>query len=536
MEFRNVIFALFFFILASSLSAQSDVVEIKLEPNEKVWVGVINDGCQMPLKVGYKADFMANNYGNQVQPLILTSKGQYLWSEEPFAVEIKSDKVVASKINGPVLKGKQGNSLPEVQKYASDRFFKASGKIPDPLLLSKPQYNTWIELTYNQNQEDILKYAKSIISNGFPAGVLMIDDTWQEDYGMWNFHPKRFPDPKKMMDELHKMGFKVMLWICPFVSADQYQICKEIKKEKGFLLQKKDEKSTWENSSEPAMVNWWNGVSAVLDLSNPSAVKWFDNQLDRLVSEYGVDGFKFDAGDLQYYSSNSLSKGGVSANEQGRLYAEIGLRYPLNEYRACWKMGGQPLVQRLRDKKHNWEDLQCLVPNMLLENLMGYTFSCPDLIGGGDFQSFVDGAKIDQELVVRSAQCHALMSMMQFSAAPWRVLDKVHFDAVKKAVELRMKFTPLIMRLAEASAKSGEPIMKSMEFVYPNQGYVEVTDQFMLGNEMIVAPFLEKSKPSRTVVLPKGNWTGDDGKVYKGGKSYAVSAALDRIPYFILKK
>ena len=48
----------------------------------------------------------------------------------------------------------------------------------------------------------------------------MIDDNWQEDYGKWNFHPGRFPNPKTMMDELHKMGFKVMLWVCPFVSPD----------------------------------------------------------------------------------------------------------------------------------------------------------------------------------------------------------------------------------------------------------------------------------------------------------------------------
>ncbi|VAW23213.1 hypothetical protein MNBD_BACTEROID01-1875 [hydrothermal vent metagenome] len=48
----------------------------------------------------------------------------------------------------------------------------------------------------------------------------MIDDNWQEDYGKWDFHPGRFPNPKGMMDSLHQMGFKVMVWICPFVSPD----------------------------------------------------------------------------------------------------------------------------------------------------------------------------------------------------------------------------------------------------------------------------------------------------------------------------
>lgn len=39
----------------------------------------------------------------------------------------------------------------------------------------------------------------------------MIDDNWQEDYGKWDFHPGRFPNPKAMIDSLHQMGFKVML-------------------------------------------------------------------------------------------------------------------------------------------------------------------------------------------------------------------------------------------------------------------------------------------------------------------------------------
>ena len=102
-------------------------------------------------------------------------------------------------------------------------------------------------------------------------------------------------------------------------------------------------------------------------------------------------------------------------------------------------MGGQALVERLRDKNHSWNDLQKLVPNMLLEGLMGYPFCCPDMIGGGEYKSFLTGSTIDQELVVRSAQCHALMPMMQFSVAPWRVLDPAHLKAVRKAVQFREK-------------------------------------------------------------------------------------------------
>ena len=51
-------------------------------------------------------------------------------------------------------------------------------------------------------------------------GVLMIDDNWMEANGTWRFHPGRFPRPAEMIDQLHKLGFKLMLWTCPLVSPD----------------------------------------------------------------------------------------------------------------------------------------------------------------------------------------------------------------------------------------------------------------------------------------------------------------------------
>ena len=52
------------------------------------------------------------------------------------------------------------------------------------------------------------------------------------------------------------------------------------------------------------------------------------------------------------------------------------------------------------------------------------------MIGGGEFTSFLNQATIDQELIVRSTQVHALAPMMQFSVAPWRVLDAARLAAV----------------------------------------------------------------------------------------------------------
>ena len=517
------------FLLANTLAAQP--ITIPLQPGEKLWSGEVSEGHLMPFPTSYQFNFFANNRGNQAQPLLLSNRGLYVWSEEPYAFAIQNDRLIITKNLAEVIYGRTGETLAAARSYAAAHFFPPSGTLPDTLLFARPQYNTWIELTYHQNQQDILKYARAILDNDLPPGVLMIDDTWQEDYGLWRFHPGRFPNPTMMMDSLHAMGFKVMLWVCPFVSADQARIVHELTPKKAFLMQKEDENTTWATARKPAMITWWNGTSALLDLTNPVAVNWFHEQLDQLVHNYGVDGFKLDAGDMPFYPPEALSKEKVSPNEQCRRYAEVGLSYPLNEYRACWKMAGQPLVQRLRDKNHSWHDLQMLIPDMLVESLAGYTFSCPDMIGGGEYLSFENLSSYDQDLVVRSAQCHALMPMMQFSVAPWRILDSTHLAVIRQAVALRMRFTPRILSLAHQSASSGTPIIGPLDYYFPGQGFEYIHDEFMLGENLLVAPMVAKGT-KRKITLPKGSWRDDTGKKYKGGRQYEISVPLERLPFF----
>jgi alpha-glucosidase (family GH31 glycosyl hydrolase) len=369
----------------------------------------------------------------------------------------------------------------------NQRFFPPSGKTPDPLLFSRPQFNTWIELTYNQNQEDILDYARKAVAAGFPPGVLMIDEGWFKSYGDWDFDRARFEDPKAMIRILHDLGFKVMVWVCPFITPDGPYF--------SGLQQNslRDGRRVWmsnpDNPPFPAIMQWWDGFSAVVDLTNPFGKDFLKGQLDRLVSEYGIDGFKFDGGDAEYYSAKRMLtpfesyRSDVTSNGHSEEFARLGLDFPLNEYRACWKMGGQPLAQRLRDKEHNWEDLRKLIPGIINQGLMGYPFTCPDLIGGGEYLSFVDRAQVDQELIVRAA-------------------------------------------------RTGEPVVRSLEYEFPHRGYMGIGDQFLLGERILVAPVLEQGARARSIVFPPGSWKGDDGSVVNGPRTLEVEVPLGRLPRY----
>lgn len=524
----HLLLSAIFYVLALPSYAQTSLT---IKAGEKWYGGAVNEAHLMPFKEGYSLDLYGDVRGNQAVPLLVSTKGRFIWSEEPFKFSFEKNRLLISSEKSRVTIDSTGKNLKEAFGNASKRFFPSKNKLPDTLLFSKPQYNTWIELVYNQNQPDILSYARAIIDNGFPPGVLMIDDNWADYYGRFDFRADRFTNAAAMVDTLHGLGFKVMLWVSPFVSPDT-EVFRDLQAKKLLLQDNRgDQGLSWEKADKPAIIPWWNGYSAVLDFTNPDAKSWFLSRLAHMVGTYHLDGFKFDAGDAEFYPGNALSFKKVSPNEHSRLWGEIGLSYPLNEYRAMWKMGGEPLVQRLRDKKHNWEDLQKLIPHLVTAGLMGYQFTCPDMIGGGEYGSFIGKDKLDEQLVIRSAQCSALMPMMQFSAAPWRVLSKPNLTAVKKAVDIRTKYTPYLMEQVKKAAVTGEPIARSMEYEFPEQGFAEAKGQFMLGSKYLVAPVLTNEN-TKTVYLPKGSWKDDLGKKIKGPVTLTIEVAPDRLPVF----
>jgi alpha-glucosidase len=498
---------------------------IDVLPDECWWGGVVAFGNKMPYEAPLRwIDLARDGNNNQLVPLLLSSRGRYVWHDTPFRFALR-EGVIETDGDSTIAPHTAGTTLREAYLEACRKHFPPTGTLPDTLFFSMPQYNTWIELMYDQNQADILKYAHGIVANDFPVGVLMIDDNWQKYYGNFEFKPERFADPRGMVDELHAMGFRVMLWVCPFVSPDSPEY-RDLSS-RGYLLKRRD--------GQTAIISWWNGQSACYDLTNPAATAHLVGQLKAMQRTYGIDGFKFDAGDPNLYADADLVSHEADATpvDHCRAWARIGLEFPFNEYRACWQMGGQPLVQRLGDKRNTWGDLRALIPDMAAAGLLGYAYTCPDMIGGGQYTSYlnIDPSRIDQELIVRSAQVHALMPMMQFSVAPWRILNAENLATVRRMAQLHRAMGDYIIRCARHAAETGEPIVRHLEYQYPGQGFAGCKDQFMLGDRYLVAPMVVPGT-RRTVVLPRGHWRDERGKSYRGGRSYTIEVPLERLPYF----
>lgn len=491
-------------------------MKIKMLEREYWYGGYVHEGIIEPIgeEDFRKIDLRNNRTPNQSMPLFLSTKGRYLWWDRGFAVTFNRGMI---EIDEDIVVGEGYQNIKGAYLSAMSKYFPFTMNGLNMELFRSPIYNSWIELTFNQNEKDILTYAEDILANGLPAGVLMIDDGWSDYYGKWTFNKEKFPNPKEMIQKLHDQGFHVMLWLSPFITPDTVEYRET--RDKQLLVRNKDGK--------PFITEWWNGHSAVLDFSNPDTIVWMNEQLGRLC-DLGVDGFKFDGGDSIYYKEDNETYGNVTPDEQSLLWAKFGEKYSFNEYRVTFKAGGMSLLQRLCDKEHSWGDsgIKALIPNSLLQGITGHPFSCPDMIGGGEYLNFLhlsEGA-LDPELFVRHSEIACLMPSMQFSAAPYRVLDKTHFEHILRSVQTRKNYQDIIEQLVLHAKETGEPIIRYMIYEFPDEPVEKIVDQFMLGSHILVAPVSEKGAAGKDVYVPKGDWKYGEEWIHSLGEYRAFSS------------
>ena len=542
---RKIVFFLALFLPV--LSGAQHITEVEPLPGEIWWGAVVNKGYVQPFTdfgagdnfLAYQKkkggdttepyDLSVASTGGFTVPLLLSNKGRYIWSDRPFSFLFKNGRLLLFSKDGKLEPVEAGKTLKDAYLAASATHFPFDGREPAELLFTKPQFNNWIESALlGIDQQHAEEYVDGIAASGFPCGVVTIDGGWQRYHGRRDFNPETFPDAVKLFDKIHDYGYKSMLWCSYFLSADSRPEYVNYKPTAQDILVRNRQ-----NPKEAGLVWWWNGISVTMDLTSPAIRKKFSDELKSFADRFHIDGFKFDGGNPEYFRGQALfSEDWMEAVDFAEGFNFVGEEFPYNEYRAGFKTGGSPLVLRLHDIGHSWEELKTIIPNITLAGLCGYPYAFPDMIGGGLDKSFRPGMNFSHKLFIRSCQIQALMPMMQFSAAPWRVLTEEECEICKRFAQLHSDVAPYIMELVHHASSSGEPIVRSMEYEFPGCGYENVDGQFMLGSRYLVAPVLDEDD-SKTVYLPAGKWRDDTGKIFKGPKVLTMKQVpLERLPYY----
>lgn len=511
----------------------------EMKSGEYWWGGTtMHAYCPLNDKSEYHMNFLTDSW-NQTMPLFISSKGRIIWSEEPFIIDISNGNIDIK--GGIVTLEETGSTLREAYTTAQKKYFPCDKKELEKEFFKVPQYNSWIEFAYYPTQEGILKYAHGIIDHGFKPGIFIIDEGWHihTGYGHWDFDFARFPDPKAMVDELHSLGFSVMLWVTPFVTPVGPKYFRSLHPLIGTDPESAKHIYKRTEDGEVAMIKWWNGISAILDFNNPYDCEYLGSQLQHLIDEYGVDGFKFDGGNIQQYRDISVINGSFrkdyTPEQSNAAWNAFGSKYPFHELKDTFKGGGKNVIQRLHDRDHSWTDngINELIPCAITAGLIGHPFICPDMIGGGEWLNrYTPGFETDEELFVRMAQCSALFPMMQFSWAPWEALNEENTELCIEASKLHLSMSEKIIKLVDEATVTGEPIIRCLEYNDPNQGYENITDEFMLGEDILVAPVVTQGTVKREVAFPEGSWKDSEGNVYNGRSRYELDAPIDKLLWF----
>jgi alpha-glucosidase (family GH31 glycosyl hydrolase) len=384
-------------------------------------------------------------------------------------------------------------------------------------------FRPWMSGNEWNTQARVLAEVERSIELGIPVGVVVIE-AWSDESTFAAFDHGRFPDPTAMVERLHELGVKVLLWQIPLVPTDrdpdgQVAIDAATMIERGYCV-RDDDGSPYRNRG------WWFPGALLVDWTNPDAADWWLEKRRYLLDDVGVDGFKTDGGEhawgdeLRYHDG---SRGDVSNNryplwyalQYRRLLAECGVD-GVTFSRAGFTGAGSAPCHWAGDESSTWEAFRSSIVAGLTAGISGIPFWGWDLAG-------FSGEVPSVELYVRAVAMAALCPIMQYHSefnhhrqpcidrTPWNIAER-HGDEraltiYRRFAELRERLQPWLVRWAEQSVATAVPLMRPLWFDdATDPGSWEAPYQYRFGPDLVVAPVCWPGRNELDVYLPDGEW------------------------------
>jgi alpha-glucosidase (family GH31 glycosyl hydrolase) len=389
--------------------------------------------------------------------------------------------------------------------------------------------------------DDLLNYERYDI----PAGIYHFDRPWAEGtegYGALRFDPARFPDADAMLDVMKRRGWTSQVWVSEWVLDERAARARE----QGLLAP---------------------GSDRELDLTNPLAVRALERDLRRFLHGPGrrVDGFFVDR------SEEIVPSDPDDVYHDGRNGRQIHNAYPVMLQRAVrealndtrgregWAIaraaytGTAQYAMTWGGDTHSREGvlipeqpdtgpstdlgLRSVLVSIQRCAFMGLPYWGSDIGGYSDFG--------DREVFARWIEVGALSPLMRFHGkgtdAPWDMptepkVDQEMIDIYRRYVVLHHALADHQQRLARDAHRTGAPLVRPLVFNYPDDPNVaDRWDQWLLGDDLLVAPVWQSGARSRAVYLPEGKWVDfwDRSRVVDGPVEITEDAPLGKLPLFV---
>jgi sulfoquinovosidase len=357
---------------------------------------------------------------------------------------------------------------------------------------------------------------------------------------------------RRVIERLHAMGMRALLYVRAFVADDALRTQSPGDVDdvtSHHLVAAHPDGSPYAFESVGAR-------AYLLDFSNPAGRAWFRARVDRML-DLGADGFMEDFGEqvLDGMRFHDGSTGAQMHNRYPVLYHRTG-RAAVDAYerahrgRDVWfftragfsgRPGSEAYVQGNfpGDETVDWSTasgLASLTPDMLNRGVGG-SFGYTTDIGG--YVDLLTGPT-DAELFTRWSEWSALTPYFRVHNSPttgermpWS-FDPQTYDRWVAMAQLHQRAQPLVRRLWRTGRRTGVPPLRPMWLEFPGDRPAAGQDQeWMLGDDVLVAPVVTQGAARREVYVPRGCWTRPDtGERVRGPGIRAVAAPLGRLPYF----
>ena len=398
-------------------------------------------------------------------------------------------------------------------------------------------------------RDEVLAEADRLDASDVPYQALWVQD-WtgtrmniDGGFGVqyrWVADEALYPDLAGMIDELHQRGHRFLGYANPFVDADLDDHFPEMEA-RGLLVRDPI-------SGDAYVFGAPNGSSSHPDLTNPEARAYVADALRAMVEGYGMDGWMVDFGEWLPIDV-AVSDGTDAMVAHNRYPIEwqqvnrdvLEAARPDGDWvmfaRSGWSgVQGSAQIHWAGDQEADFSEtdgLPTVVPALLNLGIAGQPNVTHD-IGG------FSGGPRTKEVFMRWVELGAFTPIMRTHEGNKR-LENWSWDGdeettahFRRFVRIHDALAPDFAALADEAQQSSAPVLRHLMLVFPDDpATYGISDQFMIGDELLVAPVLHEGEQNRSLYLPRGTWYHVwTGERYEGGETIDVDAPLGSPPVF----
>ena len=434
-------------------------------------------------------------------------------------------------------------------------------------------FRPWMSGNEWNTQARVMAEVERSVREGIPVGVLAIE-AWSDEWTYVAFRDSRYPvhpdgaphrlvdfdfppdgawpDPKQMVDQLHGLGIKVLLWQIPLTRArpshaTQAAYDHKVMVARGYAVKKAGGRP-YRNRG------WWFPAALLPDFTSAEAREWWLAKRRYLIEDVGVDGFKTDGGehawgnDLRYADG---SRGDAGNNRYPVLYAaayqelmDKAGRHGITFSRAGFTGSAAYPCHWAGDEASTWEAFRASITAGLTAGASGIFFWGWDLAG-------FSGEIPNPELYLRAAAAACFCPIMQYHSeynshrrpcrdrTPWNIAERTGDPRVlptyRRFANLRESLVPYLVDQSRRAVEASKPLMRAMFFeVAEDEEIWNWPRQYFLGDSLLVAPVTQPGVGSWSLYLPSGEWVDAwSGQQHAGRVNVQRVTPLEEIPVYV---